>query len=67
MTDHYHPSPDPFLDEQMLINISDKVKFHVRHFKSSLPGKTKGSVIMGRIKTMILEVHISKILKHVGQ
>ena len=67
MTDHYHPSPDPFLNKQMLINISEKVKFPVRNFKSNLPGKTRESVIMGRIKTIILEAHISKILKHVGQ
>ena len=28
VADFYHPSSDPFLHEQMLINISDKVKFH---------------------------------------
>ena len=48
VADHCHPSPDPFLDEQMLTNISEKVQFHVRCFKTSLKGKTRGNVIIGR-------------------
>ena len=64
---HCHPSPDPFLDEQMLMNICEKVQFHVHHFKSSLPRQTTGSLIMGRIRTIILEAHVSKILDYVGQ
>ena len=67
IADHCHPSPDPFLDEQMLINVREKIQLHVQHFKSSLPGQTRGSVIMCRIKTMMLEAHVPKILKHVGQ
>ena len=62
VADFYHPSSDPFLHEQMLINISEKVQFHICHFKSSLPGQTRKSVIMGRIKTIMLEAHFSKIL-----
>ena len=61
VVDHYHPSFNPFLDAKMLINISEKVQFQVRHFKSSLPRQTRESVIMSRIKTMMLEAHVSNI------
>ena len=67
MAAHCHPSPDPFLDEEILINISEKVQLKVRHFKSGLPGKTRGRVIMSRIKTIMLEAHVSKILEHVSK
>ena len=67
VVDHYHPSHYHFLNEQVLINISEKVQFHVCHLKSSLPGKTRGSVIMNRIKTIMLEAHVPKILEHVNQ
>ena len=67
MSDHYHPFPDLFLKEQVLFKINEKVQFHVRHFKSSLPGQTSGSVIMGGIKTIMLEAHVSEILEHVHQ
>ena len=65
VVDHCHPSFDPFLDEQMLINITEKVQFQVRHFKSSLPGQTRGGAILSRIKTIMLGAHVSKILEHV--
>ena len=48
MDDHCHPSPDSFLDEQVLINISKKVQFHIHYFKSSFPGQTRRSVVMGQ-------------------
>ena len=44
VTYHCHPFPDPFVDKKVLVNISEKVQFHVRHFKSSLPGQSRGSV-----------------------
>ena len=35
--------------------------------KSSLPGQTRGSVIMGEIKTIMLEALVSEILEYVHQ
>ena len=67
VADHYHSSYDPFFDEQILINISEKVEFHVRHFKSSLPRQTRGILIMYRIWIIMLQAHVSKILEHGGQ
>ena len=67
VADHCYSSPDLFLDEQVLINISKKVRFRVCHFKSSLSGQTWESIIMGRIKTIMLEAHVPKILEHVSQ
>ena len=67
MADHGDPSPDLFLDQQVLININDKVQFHVCNFKSSLLGQTRVSVTTSRIKTIMLEAHVPKILEHIGQ
>ena len=67
VADHCHPSPDALLDEQILINIIEKIQFHVRILKSSLPGQIRGSVIMSRMKKITLEVHVSTILEHIGK
>ena len=67
VADNCHPSPHLFLDEQVLVNIIEKVQFNVHYLKNSLPGQTRGSVIMGLIKTTMLETHVSEILKHIRQ
>ena len=67
MAAHWHPFPDSFLNEQMLINISEKVQFCVYHFNNSLPGQTSKNVITSRIMTISLEAHVSKILQYVGK
>ena len=54
-----------FNTTHVLVNISGMVQFHVPYFKSSLPGQTRGSVIMGGIKTIMFEAHVSEILEHV--
>ena len=67
MAAHWHRLPDSFLNEQVLINISEKVQFHVHHFNNSLSGQTSGNVITSRIMTISLEAHVSKILQYVGK
>ena len=67
MTDHFHPSRDPFLSKQVLNNISEKDQLHVCHVKSSLSGQTRGSAIMVRIKTTVLEAHVPEIHEDVRQ
>ena len=41
-TDHFHPFFEIFLDEEVLVNISEKVQFHVCHFKCSLTRTNQG-------------------------
>ena len=63
LSDHCNPSPDSFLDERMLINTNENLQFQAHYYKSSLPGQNRGSEIMSRIKTIMLESHVSKILE----
>ena len=39
VADHCHPSPDALMDEQILINIIEKIQFHVLHFARTNQGK----------------------------
>ena len=54
------PCLDPFLGEVVLVNVSEKVQFHVCHCNSSFPEQIRGSVIMGRIQTIMLVAHVCK-------
>ena len=65
VVDNFHPFPDTFFDKQVLVNISEKAQLQVCHFKTSLPGQIRESVILGEIKTIMLEAHVSEILEHV--
>ena len=60
-------SPNPILSETVLVNISEKMQVHGRHFKSSFPGQTRESVTIGGINTIMLEAHVSEILKNIPQ
>ena len=60
-------SPNPILSETVLVNISEKMQVHGRHFKSIFPGQTRESVTIGWINTIMLEAHVSEILKNIPQ
>ena len=61
-------SPNPILSETVLVNISEKMQVHARHFKSIFPGQTRESVTIGcKCNTIMLEAHVSEILKNIPQ
>ena len=45
VADHCHLFSSLFLYKKMLVNVSEKVQFHVCHFKNILPGQTRKIVI----------------------